>query len=198
MKTSNIIIGLIVIALIVGGFFFFTNRAEAPYQENENGSEATQPAGEGGNFEDTPETPTNTSGSNNDSGTGVNVNGGVNVDVSGNDSTNTDVNEQPTSSVKTVTYTNDGFSPSTITIKQGDTVRFVNQSSTDNMWVGSDIHPTHTQYAGKSSSDCLGSSFDQCTAVGSGSVFEFTFDHVGTWGYHNHVRASKRGTVIVQ
>lgn len=35
----------------------------------------------------------------------------------------------------TVTYTNDGFIPATITVNVGDTVRFVNQS-TKSMWVG--------------------------------------------------------------
>ncbi|MDP2593261.1 MAG: hypothetical protein Q8P52_01260 [bacterium] len=96
-----------------------------------------------------------------------------------------------------VTYTNDGFSPKTITINQGDTVRFVNQGSLQ-MWVASAIHPTHTIYPEKTEDDCLGSAFDQCEAGGAGSVYEFTFNRVGSWNYHNHSRANHTGSIIVK
>ncbi len=100
-------------------------------------------------------------------------------------------------STATITYTEDGFIPESVTIIEGSTVTFVNESD-EKMWIGSDDHPTHTLYPAKSDSDCLGSSFDQCKAVEKGGEWSFTFDEVGTWGYHNHARARNSGTIVVQ
>ena len=99
----------------------------------------------------------------------------------------------------TVILTNEGFSPATVTINVGDTVRFVNQS-TKTMWVGADQHPSHADYDGTTRQEhCpTGSSFDQCTGTGSGTTWEFTFDTAGTFGYHNHLGAADAGTVIVK
>ena len=97
----------------------------------------------------------------------------------------------------TVTYQDGSFRPQTVTIQQGQSVRFVNEGD-GQMWVGSDQHPTHTQYDGTSVNEhCEGgvSSFDQCT---TGQTFTFTFEKSGEWGYHNHVNASAGGTVIVE
>ncbi|MDP3996810.1 MAG: hypothetical protein Q8P86_03920 [bacterium] len=97
----------------------------------------------------------------------------------------------------TVRYTGSQFSPKTVTIKQGQTVLFINDSDRP-MWVGSDIHPTHSLYPEKSDSDCLGSSFDQCGSGGRGTEYEFTFERTGVWGYHNHVAPGHTGTITVQ
>ena len=105
--------------------------------------------------------------------------------------------EPPASQTVTVEYTSSGFSPKTITIHQGDTVRFSNVGN-QNLWVSSNSHPTHTLYPEKSPSDCLGSSFDSCSNIATGSSWEFTFNSVGSWGYHNHTRAGKTGTVVVE
>lgn len=96
----------------------------------------------------------------------------------------------------TVRYTENGFEPKSITIKKGETVRFLNESDRD-MWVGSAMHPTHSVYPEKTEDDCLGSSFDQCKAESKGSVFDFAFREVGTWGYHNHMQAGHFGSVTV-
>ncbi len=98
----------------------------------------------------------------------------------------------------TVEYSANGFSPSTITIKQGDVVTFVSKDDTP-MWVASAMHPTHIEYSGTSREehcpDTLGVSFDQCE---TGSVYTFKFLKTGTWKYHNHVRGGAYGVVIVQ
>ena len=98
----------------------------------------------------------------------------------------------------TVTYTDTGFSPKTITIKRGDAVNFVNQSSGD-MWVASAMHPTHIVYSGTTLNehcpDPENDSFDQCVA---GDSFSFTFDKVGTWNYHDHLGPTNFGTVVVE
>lgn len=88
---------------------------------------------------------------------------------------------------QTVSYTDSGFVPETIEINQGDTVRFVNNSSVG-MWVASDSHPAH---------DIL-STFDQFGIGESGESYDYTFNRVGSWDYHDHIDASKLGTVIVK
>ncbi len=97
-----------------------------------------------------------------------------------------------------IAYSDSGFSPSMVTIKSGDTVTFVNQSGED-MWVGADEHPTHTQYSGtklrEHCPDTAGVAFDQCSR---GKEYSFTFNKVGSWSYHNHSNASMEGKVIVE
>ncbi|MBU1293085.1 hypothetical protein KJ819_03420 [Patescibacteria group bacterium] len=102
-----------------------------------------------------------------------------------------------------VTYTDEGFSPETVSISIGETVRFTNASS-GGMWVGSDDHPTHTNYDGTSTrehcadGETTGGTFDACRAYANGESYDFTFTKAGTFEYHNHVGASKGGTVIVR
>jgi plastocyanin len=102
-----------------------------------------------------------------------------------------------------ITYTDTGFSPATVTVRVGDTVRFTNASS-GGMWVGSDNHPTHTEYDDTSTRDhCVGGvavrgAFDECNASASGASWTFTFTKAGTFGYHNHTSAGKTGTIVVQ
>ncbi len=86
-----------------------------------------------------------------------------------------------------VNYTESGFSPSVIEIKKGETVRFVNQSI-GGMWIGSGPHPTHTAYP----------EFDAKKSVPNGGIYEFTFNKVGSWSYHNHTGPGKAGMVIVK
>lgn len=92
----------------------------------------------------------------------------------------------PAVATTTVQYTDSGFGPNTITVKQGTTVRFTNQSSRG-MWVASAVHPTHQLLPG----------FDELESVGKGGTYDYTFAKVGTWKYHNHVNATDTGTVVV-
>lgn len=98
----------------------------------------------------------------------------------------------------TVNYSANGFSPATVTIAQGGTVTF---TSTDGsaMWIGSDEHPTHTEYDGTTrQAHCAAGatlSFDACK---TGTSYSFTFTKAGSFDYHNHVDASKGGTVVVK
>lgn len=96
-----------------------------------------------------------------------------------------------------VTYTASGFSPTTVTISKGESVTWKNESNR-RMWVASAVHPTHTIYPEQTDVDCLGSSFDACAGAGVGVSYEFTFNEVGTWKYHNHLGISNTGTVIVE
>ena len=95
-----------------------------------------------------------------------------------------------------ITYTDDGFSPADISITQGQRVRFLNDSR-EPTWPASGVHPTHSLYPEKESSDCLGSSFDACTSLTRGEFYDFTFYYPGTWTFHDHVHAYNTGSITV-
>jgi len=100
-----------------------------------------------------------------------------------------------------VTYTDEGYSPNTLTVKVGDTVTWKNESSSG-MWTASAMHPTHTTYSGTSLSehcpDTANTTFDECTSAQPGESWSFTFDKAGEWKYHNHVKANHFGTIVVE
>lgn len=101
-----------------------------------------------------------------------------------------------------VTYTAQGYSPATVTVPVNGAVTFVNESSVD-MWVGADEHPTHTEYDGTSRAQHCAetytgpSPFDSCTRIPPGQSWGFVFTKAGTFDYHDHVDASKRGRIVV-
>ena len=107
----------------------------------------------------------------------------------------------PVISGNVITYMDSGYSPSTITIKKGETVTWKNEGSKP-MWTASAMHPTHRVYPGTDISACgtqtLLPMFDSCGRIESGQSWSFTFNNVGTWGYHNHLDSSKFGKVVVE
>lgn len=100
-----------------------------------------------------------------------------------------------------VVYTDSGYAPSELKIKVGDTVIFKNQSS-GQVWTASAMHPGHTAYSGTSLQqhcpDTTNSSFDECESSKPGESWSFTFTKTGTFGYHNHLSASKFGKIVVE
>ena len=101
-----------------------------------------------------------------------------------------------------VTYTDGGFSPETTRIRVGETVRFVNNSARG-MWVGSNEHPTHTEYDGSSTRDhcadgaATEGAFDMCRQGAPGEFWEFTFTKAGSFDFHNHAQAAHGGQIVV-
>lgn len=93
------------------------------------------------------------------------------------------------------------FEPSSLIIKQGDDVLFINDSDTD-QWPASNIHPIHSDYPGSGIEKCntadAGKIFDACKVLKKGESFTFTFNEKGTWKYHNHVNPSFTGTIVVE
>lgn len=82
---------------------------------------------------------------------------------------------------------NGGFSPSTVTVNHGTTVTFLNLG-TKSIWPASNPHPVHTDYPG----------FDPKHGVAPTESWNFTFNRVGTWGYHDHLSQFLTGTIIVK
>ncbi len=103
--------------------------------------------------------------------------------------------ETPSVSQSVVTYSDSGYSPSTLRVKVGETVTFKNSSS-QSTWTASVFHPTHTAYS--TTGGCIGSTFDACKGVQPGESWSFKFDLAGTWKYHNHLNPSNTGTIIVE
>jgi len=95
-------------------------------------------------------------------------------------------NPDQTNSANTITYSNSGFSPSTLTVKAGDTVTIKNTSSRP-VEYDSDPHPTHTD--------------DPELNIGTvapGSSDSFKVTEKGAHKYHNHLNPSDTGTLIVE
>lgn len=164
-----VIIGLLIIG---GGVWWFTSeKTPAPVGKADDSAQDASPTG------------TQLEGTQAPAQDGITVGGDAKVDVG-------------VSTTASVTYNGSSFSPAEVTIKKGDKVTFT--STAGNMWVASAPHPEHTGYDGTARGvHCAAgavASFDQCVA---GTTYTFTFDKVGTWPYHNHIKSGAYGKVIV-
>lgn len=81
---------------------------------------------------------------------------------------------------------NDRFEPALVNISYQTPVTFINESSLD-VWPASDMHPTHRIY----------SEFDPLKPLKPGETWSFTFNKVGEWGVHDHLKPHKIGRIIV-
>lgn len=77
------------------------------------------------------------------------------------------------------------YSSYNLSINRGDTVKWVNNDNT-NHEPASDPHPQHTLYPG----------FDS-NGIGPGGSWSFVFSNSGSWGWHDHLFPSKKGTITV-
>ncbi|MBI3273813.1 MAG: hypothetical protein HYZ69_01585 [Candidatus Colwellbacteria bacterium] len=94
-----------------------------------------------------------------------------------------------------VSYTDNGYTPSVIIIKTGESITFKNDSSKA-MWPASAMHPTHIAYP--TTGGCLGSTFDACAGIQPGKTWSFTFDIPGAWKYHDHLTPTFFGAITVE
>jgi plastocyanin len=85
-----------------------------------------------------------------------------------------------------ITYTDQGFSPKSLTVKAGTMIKIINKSSGP-LEFSSDDHPTHTKHP----------EFNLDT-ISAGSEETLEAKTGGTWGYHNHLRAQDTGIIIVE
>lgn len=100
----------------------------------------------------------------------------------------------------TVKITDSGFVPKEVSIKKGDSVMFLSESSAS-VWPASAAHPTHTVYPGSNIASCGTAQalaiFDACKGLSAGESWTFQFNSTGSWGYHDHLNASQFGKVNV-
>lgn len=78
------------------------------------------------------------------------------------------------------------YNPSKITIKQNQTVTFMNHGQ-DAIWPASNIHPTHGIYP----------QFDPKKPIKVGDSWPFTFTKVGIWKFHDHLEPTITGEITV-
>lgn len=154
----------------------------------------TQPATESNNNTVNLNSNTESSTNSNDNTADANSNGNANANANStntngntNKTSNANTNTAPKPAVFEVTYNGTTFSPATINAKVGDVVIFKN-SSDMSFWPASDPHPTHTNYP----------EFDAKQSITPGQTYQFKFTKTGSWGYHNHLNPSARGTIIVK
>ncbi len=111
--------------------------------------------------------------------------------TSNNTSNSTSTNTTPSTSTDktaaaTITYSNNGFSPGSTTVKAGDAVAIKNTSSNE-LQLNSNPHPVHTD-----DSDL------NVGSIAAGQSKTFVVNKVGTFGFHNHLNASDTGTITIQ
>jgi plastocyanin len=97
----------------------------------------------------------------------------------------TDTSMTPETSATTITYTDNGFSPSSYTVKKGSTVTVTNNSKMD-LQFSSDDHPTHTH----------DTELNMKTQKPGESV-TFTVTKTGTQGFHDHLHPQYTGTLTI-
>lgn len=102
-----------------------------------------------------------------------------------------------------IEITANGFLPSAIKVKAGDTVTWTNKDSAPH-WPATAAHPTHLAYPGSDIKKCGTAAqsgiFDACKGLATGESYSFKFDQVGAWKYHDHLKAAAPffGSVTVE
>jgi plastocyanin len=86
-----------------------------------------------------------------------------------------------------IDITKDGFYPTSLRLRKGDYVQFVNKD-TQKHWPASDPHPTHTALP----------AFDAKKSLATNEKFVFQFNTSGDWVFHDHMNPSSKGTITVQ
>ncbi|MEI6345756.1 MAG: cupredoxin domain-containing protein [bacterium] len=86
----------------------------------------------------------------------------------------------------TVSYAAGAFTPTTLNVKAGEGMKFVN-NSTLSMWVMSGPDAYHSEFP----------TFNQERSVGKGGVYNFSFVTPGTYQYFNKNNPSAKGLIIV-
>lgn len=165
---NKAIVSIVVVAVVVlGGYFIFRGTGE-PTPSVPQSSDQTDQTVATSTVEETP---------------------------SGETASTSAIQTPPVAKENIVTSTSAGYSPSTLTIKKGETVIFKNESSGP-VWTASAMHPTHKVYP--TTGGCLGSTFDACVGVKPGASWSFKFDITGTWKYHDHLNAKNFGAIVVE
>lgn len=86
-----------------------------------------------------------------------------------------------------IVYDGSLFSPEKIEVRKGGKVTFQNESEGD-FWPASDFHPNNGAYP----------DFDSKKPISKGNTWEFTFEEIGIWGYHDHLSPFHKGEIVVK
>lgn len=94
-----------------------------------------------------------------------------------------------------ISYTDNGFEPSSTTLKKGEAVRFTNNSN-EALWVG-EITRTNTK-DNPNIATCGETDFNSCKAMKPGEFWEYSFYTAGEFSYMNNALPSHGGSVVVE
>lgn len=157
----GLIIGVAVVALFAIGYFVYTQNTA---DDNKSPAETTADD----------QTSDSTTGNNTD------TDGDQPVD---NGSTS------PPSPV-VITYTDSGFSPSSVEVISGGEVTYVNNGDSQ-IQIGVDPHPSHTGNKEVSDGEFV-------LTVPKGEKRTVKLTATGSVGYHDHLNSVDRGTIVVK
>ena len=175
----------IVILLVLGGgyYLYVQNNRQALAPSEENGQSA-QNIDESAGADKKEETPKQDD-------SGVKVETGTEVKTGAGQSEGTFSGGEgdilaPDVLVVQVDYDGAKFSPASVDIKVGDIVIFKNNGDVG-FWPASANHPMHTLYP----------EFDAKQSIAPGGKWQFKFEKVGAWKYHDHLNPSATGVINV-
>lgn len=180
MKKIAILI-IVLVVLGVGFYAYNKKEAKAPSQTESQTQNSSQQSQEQ-TSQTTQNTATTTAANSTATSTSASSSTPSKQFSSGSGSSDTSNNIQ----VVEVDFDGTQFTPNTVTIHQNDWVFFKNKS-TEDFWVASNPHPTHTDYPG----------FDAKQSIAPGGEYKFQFTKIGSWGYHDHLDHTIGGTVVV-
>lgn len=103
-----------------------------------------------------------------------------------NSSETSENTDQAEASTTTISYTDSGFSPKTITVKVDSVVTVKNDSSSV-LQFSSNPHPAHTD------EDEL-----NLSSLSPGKSTTFKVTRTGSFGFHNHLNEADTGTLVVE
>lgn len=109
-----------------------------------------------------------------------------NSTTSSDNTSTTNQTSSEASSSGTITYSDSGFSPSTLTIKAGGQLTVTNSSSST-VQFDSEPHPIHTD-----------NNELNIGTINAGESKTVTLNKTGDWGYHNHLDSGQKGRVTVK
>ncbi len=89
--------------------------------------------------------------------------------------------------IHSVYLNEDGFVPEKLVIRTGDIVKFTSNKKSW-FWPASNPHPSHTTYA----------LFDPKKPLAAQESWDFKFEQVGEWRYHDHLAPYFTGIIIVK
>ncbi len=178
---SKIIVVLVLLALLGGGYYLYQkNRALAPTVPESEIKDINNPQGQPQTQVPNPEVPKPASATNTKNNT-------TSPDyVPTHYSTGEGDVPAPDIQVWQIDYDGTEFSPKTLKIKVGDYVIF-KTTSANGFWPASGPHPLHTGYPG----------FDAGKVIIASSKYQFQFNKVGAWGFHDHLNPSATGVINV-
>ena len=93
-----------------------------------------------------------------------------------------------------VSATDGGFEPGTVAIKQGETIRFTNNTTHD-IWIAQITDKNTPASPNLQSCDVP---FNSCRALKPGDFVEFTFAARGTYQYMDNLQTTTVGMVVVE